>query len=125
MIPIPQYPLYSATLSELNSYQVSTRVVSKLESLNCMSGKPMAQSYSHSMESKTSTCIQPITECKIIAQPIRIFGHCTVTVRHEPYHNYFPLIQNENNSNGRFTWCNFCIQPSHTIYYTYFSCTLE
>ena len=23
MIPIPQYPLYSATLSELNSYQVS------------------------------------------------------------------------------------------------------
>ena len=55
-----------------------------------MSGKPMAQSYDHSTESKTS--IQPITEHKIIAQPIRMLGHSTVAVQHELYHNYFPLI---------------------------------
>jgi len=55
------------------------------------SEKPTARSYGHGTESKTS--IQPIAARKIIAQPIRMLGHDTVTARHEPYHYYFPLIR--------------------------------
>ena len=58
-----------------------------------MRGKPTAQSYRHATESKTA--IQPITAWKIIAQPIRMLGHGTVTARHKPYRNYLslPLVQ--------------------------------
>ena len=38
MIPIPQYPLYSATLSEMNSYQVPNNPVNpniKIQILIC------------------------------------------------------------------------------------------
>ena len=38
MIPIPQYPLYSATLSEMNSYQVPNNLVNpniKIQILIC------------------------------------------------------------------------------------------
>jgi len=51
-----------------------------------MSGKPTARSYGHGTELKTS--IQQITARKMIAQPIRMSGHDTVTARHEPYRNY-------------------------------------
>ena len=50
-----------------------------------MSGKPKVQSYGYSTESKTS--IQPMTACKIIAQPIRMLGHGTVTAQQELYCN--------------------------------------
>ena len=45
-------------------------------------GKPMAQSYGHGTESKTS--IQPITMCKIIIKPIRMLSEYKQFSQH-PY----------------------------------------
>ena len=56
----------------------------------------MAQSYGQGTESKTS--IQPITVHKIIAQPITMLGHGTVTTQHKLHHNYFLAHSYENDS---------------------------